>query len=164
MSHRKDQIESLLQRAVAQVLQRGLADPRIKGIISVTEVDVSPDLRNATVSVSILPEQHEALTMHGLRDATLHIQRQVNKQLALRAVPHLTFEVDKGLKKQAELLAAISEGMRRTEANAQPADDETHAAADSAHAAAERGSASEAAGTDTIHPKQPSSPPEPGAK
>lgn len=117
MSQRQKQIESLLQRAVASVLQRGLADPRIKGLVGVTRVDVSPDLRNATVFVSIIPENYESRTIHGLQDATMHIQHLVKKAVALRLVPHLTFKVDHDLKKQAELYAAIEEGMKRTNAS-----------------------------------------------
>jgi ribosome-binding factor A len=114
MSHRKEQIESLLKRTVATVLQRGLADPRIKGLVSVTRIDASPDLKNATVYVSILPEQYESATMHGLRDATMHVQQQVKKAVALRVVPHLRFKLDRDLKKQAEVFAAIDQAMERT--------------------------------------------------
>ena len=124
MSIRKQQVESLLKRTVATVLQRGLADPRIRGLISVTKVDTSPDLRHATVYVSILPEEHESITMHGLKDATMHVQQLVKKAVALRAVPHLRFRLDQDLKKQADVFAAIDEGMKRTgpEAQADPAD------------------------------------------
>ena len=121
MSQRQKQVEELLQRAVAGVLQRGLADPRIKGMVSVTKVDVSPDLKNAKVLVSVLPEKHESATMHGLQDATRHIQQQVKKAVALRVVPHLRFAIDHDLKKQAAVLAAIDEGMKRTAASENPA-------------------------------------------
>jgi ribosome-binding factor A len=114
MSHRQAQIESLLKRTVATVLQRGLSDPRIKGLVSVTHVDTSPDLRNATVFVSVLPEQYESSTIHGLTDATMHIQQQVKKAVALRLVPHLRFKLDRDLKKQAAVFAAIDEAMQRT--------------------------------------------------
>jgi len=117
MSHRKQQIESLLKRAVASVLQKGLADPRIKGLVSVTKVEVSVDLRHAAVYVSVTPVDYESRTLHGLRDATRHIQKKVNKAVALRIVPHLEFRIDQSLKREAEVLAAINEGMRRTEAN-----------------------------------------------
>ena len=126
-SQRQKQVEELLKRTVAAVLQRGLADPRIKGLVSVTRVDSSPDLKNADVFVSVLPEQHEALTMHGLKDATRHIQQQVKKAVALRLVPHLRFRVDHDLKKQAAVFAAIDEGMKRTGEAASP-EDADHAA------------------------------------
>ncbi len=162
MSQRKLQIESLLKRAVATVIQRGLADPRIRGLISVTQVDVSPDLHNATVYVSIVPVENEALTMHGLRDATRHIQKSVNKQLAMRVVPHLLFKVDRKLKKQAEVYAAIHEAMQRTAATS---------AAQAPHAAPEADAAAEPAqeaGTGPApqapaSPESPESPQSPGS-
>ncbi len=118
MDQRKKQIESLLQRTVASVLQRGLADPRLQGsLISVTRVEVSVDLKHAKTFVSITPEKYESRAIHGLKDATLHIQHQVNKAVALRVVPHLKFEIDHDLKKQAEIFAAIDEGMKRTAAS-----------------------------------------------
>ncbi|MEM7577773.1 MAG: 30S ribosome-binding factor RbfA [Planctomycetota bacterium] len=115
MSHRIAQVESLLKRTVSTVLQRGLGDPRTQGtLISVTKVDVSPDLKHATVLVSVIPEQHQVRAIHALQDATMHIQHQTKKAVALRVVPHLLFRLDKGLKKQAETLAAINEAMQRT--------------------------------------------------
>ncbi len=115
MSHRVQQVESLLKRTVASVLQRGLGDPRTQGaMISVTKVDVSPDLKHATVFVSVLPEQHENKAFHALTDATMHVQHAVKKAVALRVVPHLLFKLDKGLKKEAATLAAINEAMQRT--------------------------------------------------
>lgn len=115
---RKKQIESLLQRTVASVLQRGLADPRLQGVlISVTRIDVTTDLKIAKTFVSVTPEKYESRVIHGLKDATYHIQHQVNKAVALRVVPHLKFEIDHDLKKQAEVFAAIEEGMKRTGAS-----------------------------------------------
>lgn len=117
MSQRQKQIESLLQRAVATVLQRGLADPRLEGVlVSVTRIEVSIDFKHARTFVSISPEKYESRAIHGLKDATRHIQRQVNNAVALRVVPHLDFRIDHGLKKHAEVLAAIDEGMKRTSA------------------------------------------------
>lgn len=115
---RKKQIESLLQRTVATVLQRGLNDPRLQGVlISITRVEVSVDLKHAKTFVSITPEKYESRAIHGLKDATHYLQHQVNKAVALRVVPHLKFEVDHDLKKQAEVFAAIDEGMKRTAAS-----------------------------------------------
>ena len=111
---RKLQVESLLQRTVAEVLQRGLADPRIKGLVSVTRVEASSDLKTAKVFVSVTPERHEPLTMHGLKDATRYVQNLVKQKVALRLVPHLRFEVDESLKRQNAVLLAIQEGMART--------------------------------------------------
>ncbi len=120
MSHRRQQLESTLQRAIAKVLSTGLADPRISGLISVTSVEVSPDLRNATVKVSILPETRQRTTFHGLRHASRHIQSLVGKELRTRTLPHLDFQLDESLKKQAQVLGAIREAMDQTQRQTGP--------------------------------------------
>ena len=97
------------------LLARGLADPRTAGcLISVTEVDVSPDLRHATAYVSVLPDQHENRVIHALRDATMHLQKSLNKKVAFRVVPKLLFKLDRSLKREGDVLAAINEGMARS--------------------------------------------------
>lgn len=118
MSHRIQQIESTLRRALAEVLQSKIADPRIVGLVSITKLTVAPDLKNAYVYVSILPEKYERRTIAGLRHATRHIQRLAREKVALRVVPHLDFRLDESLKKQAALEQAIREGVSRTEHNA----------------------------------------------
>lgn len=119
MSHRHEQTESTLKRKIAEVIERGIGDPRVRGLISVTEVDVSPDRKQATVSISVLPEQHATLAIAGLQDAAKHIRSQVARSIAMRVMPTLTFRLDQTLKKQAKVFEAIREGMDRE----QPRDD-----------------------------------------
>lgn len=107
MSHRREQIASVIHRAVQNVFTRGLNDPRVRGMITVTEVAISGDLREATVHVSILPAEHQATTMHGLTAATMRIQRLINEQVDLRRPPHIRLRLDERGKKQAQLLSAI---------------------------------------------------------
>jgi ribosome-binding factor A len=113
MSHRQEQIESTLKRKIAAVIERGIGDPRIRGLISVTDVDISPDRKQATVSVSVLPEAYGKLTVTGLQEAARHIRSQVARSIAMRVMPVLTFRLDKTLKKQAEVFDAIREAMER---------------------------------------------------
>jgi ribosome-binding factor A len=107
MSVHHEQVVSVLTRAVQNVLSRGLNDPRVRGMASVTSVRVSRDLNDATVMVSVLPEEQAELTVHGLRHAASHIRNEVGKQVRMRRLPHLTFKLDESLKKQAGVLAAI---------------------------------------------------------
>jgi ribosome-binding factor A len=111
MNRRTEQIASTLQRAVQDVLARGLSDPRISGLVTVTGVVVAEDLATAEVSVSIYPEERESLSMHGLRAASRHIRRRVGDLVAMRQVPELTFRLDRTLKRQAEVLRAISKAV-----------------------------------------------------
>lgn len=115
MSHRVEKVQATLARAVQEVLRRGLNDPRAGGMISVTSVDVSPDLRNAIVQVSVFPEEKQDLTMHALRHAAGHIRHEVGELMSIRRVPELEFRVDLSLKKQAEVLGAISKAVSQRE-------------------------------------------------
>ncbi len=136
MNVRKLQIESTLKRAVSEVLTRQISDPRIVGLISITHVDVSPDLHEAYVYVSVLPEQHQKRTLAGLRHATGYIHQLVKKAVALKTVPRLDFRVDESLKKEAVVLAAIQRAKAKDlETQAQhpsmPEDQDDDAPADS---------------------------------
>lgn len=111
MSHRREQLASVLRRAVQGVLTRGLGDPRIRGLITVTEVEVSGDRRDAVVRVSILPEEQQSATFQGLCAATLRVQKLVNEQLDVRRPPHLRFQLDERLKKEAAVLSAIRQAV-----------------------------------------------------
>lgn len=106
--HRIEQVESTLRRAVQQVLAKGLSDPRYRGLVSVTGMSVTRDLREATVLVSVYPEQHQELTMHAISHAARHIRREVGELVALDRVPELRFKLDTSLKAQAEVLDALA--------------------------------------------------------
>jgi len=107
MTQRTEQVASVVRHAVQRVLSRGLNDPRVRGLVSVTRVDVTPDLAEARVHVSILPAEHTELTMHGLRSAAGHIQGEIAGEVSARRMPRLVFKLDETLKKQAEIDAAI---------------------------------------------------------
>ncbi len=103
MSRRPDQVAANIRRAVSDVLSRGLHDERIKGMISVTEVRVDPDLGQAAILVSVLPAKHERTTLRGLQNAAPRVRATVSRNLRLRRVPRLVFQIDQSLKRAAEL-------------------------------------------------------------
>ena len=113
MTHRIEQVESTLRKALAQVLQRSISDPRIRGMVSIMDVDVSPDMKQAKVAVSVLPEEYAKRTLAGLKAANRHIQGEVKKLVALRIVPHLRFELDDSLKQADQVFQAIDEAKAR---------------------------------------------------
>jgi ribosome-binding factor A len=108
MSQRKQQRESVLLRAIQEVFSRGFADPRIRGLITVTGIKLSDDGKNATVLVSVLPEDRQELTMHGLKAASGKIRKDAMQKVRLKDMPHLEFAIDGSIKEQAELLRAIN--------------------------------------------------------
>ena len=109
MHDRTAQIAAVIRAEVQQVLSRGLNDPRVRGLISVTKVDMTADLSEARVFVSILPAEHAELSMHGLRSAAGHIQREIASAIAMKRMPRISFRLDESLKKQAEIDAAINQ-------------------------------------------------------
>lgn len=108
MSQHQSQVVSVIQRAVQTVIIRGLNDPRVRGMISVTKVEITPDYREAMVYVSVLPAKHADLTMHGLRAAAKHIRHQVGQLVRLRRMPILSIRLDHSFRKQTDVLAAIA--------------------------------------------------------
>lgn len=119
MTQRTDQVASTLRRATQDVLSRGLADPRIQGLITVTRVEVSGDLANATLFCTVTPHEHEDLSMHGLKSASKWVRRQVADKVRFRRMPHFTFKVDEQLIRQQEVLASIAEARQEDERRAQ---------------------------------------------
>ncbi|MCC6660959.1 MAG: 30S ribosome-binding factor RbfA [Phycisphaerales bacterium] len=120
MSRRGDQVSAALREAVQGVIDRGLQDPRISGLITVTGVTVDEDLRHAIVRVTILPAERERLAFHGLRAASAHIRHEASKRLTLRRTPDLSFRLDAATKKQAgviEALARVAAERERTGTN-----------------------------------------------
>lgn len=111
MNRRRQQIAAHLKRILADVFQRRLADPRIRGMISITDIAITRDLRNAVVKISIFPDEYESVTIHGIESATLKIQKLVNRQLVMQRPPHLSFELDQSVKKEARIIAAINEAV-----------------------------------------------------
>ncbi|MFT5422733.1 MAG: ribosome-binding factor A [Phycisphaerales bacterium] len=114
MKRRTATLASNLMRAINEVFVRGFKDPRIRGLVTVTEVVLSEDFKQARVKVTIFPEEHEALTMHGLQAATPMIRREAMRRVRIKDMPQLTIMLDEGMKAQANVMALLAKA--RTEA------------------------------------------------
>ena len=106
-SDRPAQIGGEIRRALQAEFGRGLNDPRVQGMISITEVLISPDLAEAKVRVSVLPEDRGSLTLSGLRAAAGFLRRRVMDTTRIHRVPRIDFELDERLKRQAALDEAL---------------------------------------------------------
>lgn len=107
MRKRALQIASNIQRELQNRLARGLADPRIKGLITVTRVELSDDLKHAKAFISVMPDKHAKITMHGLTSATSRIRRDVMDRIHIKEMPTIRFVYDEGLKAQMEVMALL---------------------------------------------------------
>lgn len=129
MSRRTEQISESIRRAIQMILTEGLGDPRLNGLLlTVTTVGVDTDLTTAVIRVSVLPHDKEDLALHALKSAARHIRREVGDRIDLHKMPEFMFKLDEGLKKQAEVLAALSKAREEREARepspAEPTDDQ----------------------------------------
>ena len=113
MSHRKEQVESTLKRAITEVLLKSMSDPRIEGMVSIQRVRVADDFKVADVYVSVLPDKFEKRSLAGLRAAANHIHTKVFKSVAMRAVPRFVFQIDDALKKESAIFDSIAQAMDR---------------------------------------------------
>lgn len=97
VSRRQRQIAELLHEEISQLIQYRTQDPRL-GFVTVTGVDVSPDLRLARVYVTVLGDDTEAQnTLAGLANAASYFRHQLGQSLSLRYIPKLTFKLDTSL-------------------------------------------------------------------
>ena len=112
--HKPDQMAAALQRAVQQVIAKGLQDPRVSGLITVTSVRVTADCAEAFINVSIYPEEKEKLTLHGLESAKAFIRRQAGDLVRSRSLPAFFFKLDRSLKVQAKILTEINRAIEET--------------------------------------------------
>lgn len=105
---------SLIKEAVSDIIQNRLNDPRIEGFVTVTQVDVSPDVRNADIYLSVMAktETIEKRTHIAIQHATKHIQSLLAERMTTRFVPILRLLKDEKIKKTLDTLRVIEEAAR----------------------------------------------------
>jgi len=101
-SQRIERVQNLLRSEISNVLLRKIKDPRVR-MVTITEVDASPDLKQATVWVSVLEDDQEEV-LAGLRSAAGFIRSELMRELHLRPMPVLSFELDRALERGARTL------------------------------------------------------------
>ena len=93
MSKRTEQIAALLQQSINEILIRDFEAPH-HTMISASQVTVAPDLKNATVYVSIIPENHLGSGLEAIKKFSGHVQRELNKKMIIKNIPQLHWELD----------------------------------------------------------------------
>ena len=111
MSERTERVNHLLREELSELLQREVKDPRVQhGLVSITEVQVSPDLMRATVFVSHLGEESErAEVLLGLQNAARFMHKELMRRLKMRVVPEFTFRFDPSIERGARLASLINQ-------------------------------------------------------
>ncbi len=98
-----------VREVVGMAILADLKDPRIQGV-TVTRVEMTPDMRQARVYVSIMgDETRQRLTLHGLQSAAGYLQSKVAQRIDTRYTPRIEFLVDDGVKKSIEIARILRE-------------------------------------------------------
>ncbi len=117
---RAERVAEGIRTEVAMFLRGGAKDPRLVGMVTVTGVDVTRDLRHAKVYVSVLGSDAErAATMEGLASVAHHLRGTIGRALRLRAAPEIEFRFDESIAHAARIEALLAQV--RTDASAAPA-------------------------------------------
>jgi ribosome-binding factor A len=122
-SNRIGRINEEIQRELAALIPN-VKDPRVSGMISVTAVDTTPDLRYAKIYISVLDKSDCAQVLKGLKSASGYLRRELGRALQLRYTPELTFVQDDSIDKGAHILDLLRDPTVVKPAN--PANEHIH--------------------------------------
>ncbi len=109
MSRRTRQVGEFLREELTDIIRRDVKDPRI-GFMSVTRVDVTPDLRHAAVYISVLgTDQERADTLAALVSASGFIRHTLKPRLRMRQIPDLEFRDDRSMEHAEKIARTLRE-------------------------------------------------------
>jgi ribosome-binding factor A len=107
---RSERVAEGIREEVATFLAEDAKDPRIVGLVTVTGVDVTRDLRHAKVFVSIMgSEEERRATLEGLESAAGHLRSRIGRVLRLRVAPEISFRYDDSVARAAKIEALLAE-------------------------------------------------------
>lgn len=97
-----------IQRELASLI-RSLKDPRIGGLVSITTVRTTGDLRYAKVYISTLDEKDADSVIAGLKSAAGYLRRELGSRLKIRYTPELIFEADDSIRKGSHIISMLNQ-------------------------------------------------------
>lgn len=113
---RSERVRDQMKREIADILMRKIKDPRV-GFVTVTDVELSDDLKNAKVFVSTYGGDREA-TFQGLKSASAFIRSELGRRMTMRFVPELLFRFDSTVEQGAHIMELLREiGRDKTDEN-----------------------------------------------
>ncbi len=96
MSNRHERANSEIQKCLIEIIQHKMNDPRLDRVITVSDVNVSPDFKFCRVKISVLDLKDINLVTNVLQNSEGYIKRELASMIDLPFIPKLKFEVDKG--------------------------------------------------------------------
>ena len=109
-ARRPDRVAEAIREQVATFLAEGAKDPRIRGFVTVTAVEMTRDLRHANVFVSVMGDD-EAIkaTFEGLGSVAAHLRSMLGKTLRLRNAPEIHFKADESIARASRIEVLLAQ-------------------------------------------------------
>lgn len=123
-TRRIERVNELIRAEISELIVRQIKDPRLTGMISVTEVQTAPDLRHAKVYVSVMgTEEERSSVIATLKHAAGFFRKELGGRLTMRRTPELAFILDTSIERGARIMRLLREiqeedAARRQEENA----------------------------------------------
>lgn len=123
-SIKQTRINGEVQKELSRIISREIKDPRIHPMTSVTQVSVTPDLKECKAYISVLgDEKAQADTLEGLKSASGYIRRELAGSINLRNTPEITFIIDQSIEYAISMSKKIDDVMsRQTQDHTEQAD------------------------------------------
>ncbi len=120
---RTDRLNSLLKEVISDVIRKDVRNPHVKGLITVTRVEITKDLHYAKVYISVIgSEEEKAESLKALQTAAGFIAVNSSKKVVMRYFPELTFKLDDSVDKHMRIEKILGEISHERESR--PHDDE----------------------------------------
>jgi ribosome-binding factor A len=120
---RSDRVAAAIREEVANFLAEGVKDPRITGLVTVTGVEMTRDLRHAKIFVSVMGEESQrASTIEGLASVQGFLRSRLARSLSLRVAPEVQFVMDESVARAARIETLLNQ-IRTTPASENGGDD-----------------------------------------
>lgn len=108
-NNRFERINEELKKEISHIISYELNNPNATGLISVTKVKITPDLKYAKVYVSILNSKNLTETFAALEKSAGYIRTEIAKRINLRLTPELNFELDDSMEYGAKIESILKE-------------------------------------------------------
>ncbi len=110
---RHERLQQDVKRAISDIIRNDVKEPSVTGLISVTDVKITPDQKYAKVYVSIFGKCSKSKVLEALKKATGFIKMELGKRVRMKNMPSITFELDDSMEYGAHMDKVIKEVMAK---------------------------------------------------
>jgi len=114
---RHERLEQDVKIALSDIILNEVKEPSVTGLISVTDVKITPDQKYAKVYISIFGKQNKTKVIDALKKASGFIKKELGRRVRMRNIPALLFELDDSMEYGAHMDKVINEVIKKDNEN-----------------------------------------------